>query len=99
VTKRLDSIDGKLAGLLVRIGRIEKALGIEPPKVEVPKGSAPSEDKRPGEGGREQGQRRGQLLAVMTAGSVQISAVAPTSQAETSEYDPRFCPLPYGRGL
>ena len=59
VTKRLDSIDGKLTGLLVRIGRIEKALGIEPPKVEVPKGSAPSEDKLPGEGGREMPVERG----------------------------------------
>ncbi|MBN2272372.1 MAG: hypothetical protein JXN61_17300 [Sedimentisphaerales bacterium] len=32
VCKKLDSIDGKLAGLSARIERIEKALGIEPAK-------------------------------------------------------------------
>jgi hypothetical protein len=35
IGKRLDSIDGKLAGLSERVGRIEKALGIEPPKKAV----------------------------------------------------------------
>lgn len=32
IGKTLDSIDGKLAGLSERVARIEKALGIEPPK-------------------------------------------------------------------
>jgi hypothetical protein len=32
IANKLDSIDGKLAGLSERVGRIEKALGIEPPK-------------------------------------------------------------------
>jgi hypothetical protein len=32
---KLDSIDGKLAGLSARIARIEQALGIEQPKPQI----------------------------------------------------------------
>jgi len=35
IGEKLDSIDGKLAGLSERVGRIEKALGIEPLKKAV----------------------------------------------------------------
>ena len=35
IANKLDSIDGRLAGLSERVGRIEKALGIEPPKKAV----------------------------------------------------------------
>lgn len=45
VTQKLDLIDGKLTGLSERIARIEKALGIEPPRVAVPKGQVPKELK------------------------------------------------------
>ena len=56
VSRKLDSIDGKLAGLSERMGRIEKALGIEPPKQPAilrakPKEDGalqPSEPKQPG---------------------------------------------------
>ena len=41
VMTKLDLIDGKLGGLSERIARIEKALGIEPPKVAVPKAQVP----------------------------------------------------------
>jgi len=41
VTRKLDSIDSKLSGLSARIARIEKALGIEPPKVAIPKEQVP----------------------------------------------------------
>ena len=45
ITTRLDSIDGKLGSLSERIARIEKALGIEPPKVAVPKEQVPKKLK------------------------------------------------------
>ena len=60
VTKKLDSIDGKLTDISVRMARIEKALGIEPPKVQVPKGAVPRGDKRPAEGGRGMPVERGE---------------------------------------
>lgn len=37
VSVKLESIEGQLRGLAMRIGRIENALGIEPSKLEVPK--------------------------------------------------------------
>jgi len=43
VLTKLDSIDGKLGSLSERIARIEKALGIEPPKMAVPKAQVPKE--------------------------------------------------------
>jgi len=45
VTKKLDSIDSKLSTLSERIARIEKALGIEPPPVAVPKAQVPKKLK------------------------------------------------------
>ncbi len=63
VCKKLDSIDGKLAGLSERIGRIEKALGIEPPRQPAVLRAKPKEDgalpqsepKQPGETGSVKG--------------------------------------------
>lgn len=46
VAKKLESIDGKLTGLSIRMARIEKALGIEPPKKPVPKILKPKTDDR-----------------------------------------------------
>ncbi|MHC4743710.1 MAG: hypothetical protein ACYS8Z_17475 [Planctomycetota bacterium] len=43
VSRKLDSIEGQLRGLSARMGRIEKALGIEPSKPAVPKKEALSE--------------------------------------------------------
>ncbi len=45
VTTKLDSIDSKLGSLSERIARIEKALGIEPPKVAIPKEQVPKKLK------------------------------------------------------
>jgi len=45
VMTKLDSIDGKLGSLSERIARIEKALGIKPAKVAVPKGQVPKKLK------------------------------------------------------
>jgi hypothetical protein len=63
VSKKLDSIDGKLAGLSERIERIEKALGIEAPKQPAILRAKPKEDgalpqneaKQPGEIGGSKG--------------------------------------------
>ena len=63
ISKKLDSIDGKLAGLSAKIERIEKALGIEPPPKAVvptvkPKEDGallPSEPKQPGDTGNAKG--------------------------------------------
>ena len=46
VVKNLESIDGKLTGLSIRMARIEKALGIEPAKKPVPKILKPKTDDR-----------------------------------------------------
>lgn len=46
VAKKLESIDGKLTGLSIRMARIEKALGIEPPKKPAPKILKPKTDDR-----------------------------------------------------
>jgi len=46
VGKKLESIDGKLTVLSIRMARIEKALGIEPPKKPVPKILKPKTDDR-----------------------------------------------------
>ena len=53
VAKKLDSIDGKLTALSARMARIEKALGIEPPKVPVLKKGEPKEEKAPLKSGGE----------------------------------------------
>ena len=53
VGQKLDSIEKKLAGLSERMARIEKALGIEPPKVPVLKKVRPKEEKTPLKSGSE----------------------------------------------
>ncbi len=53
VAKKLDSIDGKLTALSARMARIEKALGIEPPKVPVLKKGEQKEEKAPLKSGGE----------------------------------------------
>ena len=48
-----------MAAVLIVLAGPSFAQDPDPPKVEVPKGSAPSEDKRGGEGGREMPVERG----------------------------------------
>jgi len=50
VGKKLDSIDGRLAGLSARMGRIEKALGIELPEKEVLQKAGPKKEDREDDG-------------------------------------------------